>query len=270
MSAIIQSGQAGIGLAGLVGRRVRLGLIRDRILLFAVLVGGWEVLSHTVVDPLWISRPSLIAERLVALAASGELWRNTQRTLLEAVLGLALAFAVGVPLGIAMARYKYGHAVAEPFIMALHSLPRVALAPLFIIWFGIDLFSKVMMAFSTVLFIFMLNVHEGLKTIDRDLLDLLRTMRAPRLYVTRKVLLPWIVPWLIASLKIGVGLALIGAVVGELIGSSAGLGWYIEKSAGRLDTTGVFAGLVLLMGIAVAGNLVVARIERRFSSWRPS
>ncbi|MCG6121295.1 MAG: ABC transporter permease [Microvirga sp.] len=251
-------------------RGSRLGLIRDRILLFAVIVGGWEAISHTLIDPLWISRPSLIAERLFELALSGELWRNTQRTLTAAALGLGLAFAVGLPVGIAMARYKYGHAVAEPFIMALHSLPRVALAPLFIIWFGIDLFSKVMMAFSTVVFIFMLNVHEGLKTVDRDLLDLLRTMKAPRSYVTRRVLLPWLVPWLIASLKIGVGLALIGAVVGELIGSSAGLGWYIERSAGRLDTTGVFAGLVLLMAIAVAGNIAVSRIERRFSSWRPT
>jgi NitT/TauT family transport system permease protein len=194
---------------------------------------------------------------------------HTQRTLLAAFLGLVLAFALGVPIGIGMARYKYAHAVAEPFIISLYSLPRVALAPLFIIWFGIDLFSKVMMAFSTVIFIFMLNVHQGLKTVDTDLLDLMRTMRAPRGYVTRKVLLPWIVPWIFAALRIGIGLALIGAVVGELIGASAGLGWYIEHSAGRLDTTGVFAGLAMLVLIAVLGEAIVARLEKRYSSWRP-
>ncbi|ERI15415.1 hypothetical protein O206_19275 [Ochrobactrum sp. EGD-AQ16] len=222
------------------------------------------------VNPLWISSPSAVGARLLEIAASGELVRHTHTTLTEAALGLLLAFTIGVPIGIAMARFRYAHAVAEPFIMALYSLPRVALAPLFIIWFGIDLFSKVMMSFSTVLFIFMLNIHEGLKTIDKDLLELFRTMKAPRGYVLRKVILPWLVPWVIASLRIGIGLSLIGAVVAELVGSSAGLGWYIEYSAGRLDTTGVFAGLVLLTVIAVVGNLIVGALERHYSSWRPS
>jgi len=245
-------------------------LLRDRLLVFFAFLLLWEAAGWFGINPLWISSPWAVAERMYQLAGSGELFLHMQRTLTEAALGLILAFAVGVPLGIAMARYRYAHSVAEPFIMALYSLPRVALAPLFIIWFGIDLFSKVMMSFSTVLFIFMLNVHEGLKTIDNDLLDLFRTMKAPRHYVLRKVILPWLVPWVIASLRIGIGLALIGAVVAELIGSSAGLGWYIEHSAGRLDTTGVFTGLVSLTVIAVAGNIIVARLEKRFSSWRPS
>ncbi len=248
----------------------RLRLLVDRILLFAVLVALWELAGRYWVDPVWSSRPSLIAERLVVLARSGDLYLHTWTTLTEAALGLALAFVVGLPIGIAMAHYKYANEVAQPFIMALYSLPRVALAPLFIIWFGIDLFSKVFMAFSTVIFIFMLNVHEGLKTIDKDLLDLFRTMRAPGFYVFRKVILPSLVPWLIASVRIGVGLALVGAVVSELIGASAGLGWYIERSAGRMDTTGVFVGLVALGIIAIAGNLVVDALDRRFSAWRPA
>jgi len=255
------------GKTSLVGT-IDIRLLRDRLLVFFAFMLLWEAAGWLGVNPLWISSPSAVAERMYQLGASGELFLHMQRTLTEAGLGLILAFTVGVPLGIAMARYKYAHSVAEPFIMALYSLPRVALAPLFIIWFGIDLFSKVMMSFSTVLFIFMLNVHEGLKTMDRDLLDLFRTMKAPRHYVLRKVILPWLVPWVIASLRIGIGLALIGAVVAELIGSSAGLGWYIEHSAGRLDTTGVFTGLVALTIIAVAGNVIVARLERRFSSWR--
>ena len=249
---------------------LRFRLTRDRLLVFAIILGLWEVLSRSGVDPLLISSPSLVGQRIFELGASGALWKHTQRTLVEALLGLLLAFVIGVPLGIAMARYKYANAVAEPFVMGLYSLPRVALAPLFIIWFGIDLLSKVLMSFSTVLFIFMLNVHEGLKTIDRDLLDLMRTMRAPRSYVLRKVIMPWLVPWIIASLRIGVGLALVGAVVAELVGSSAGLGWYIEYSAGHLDTTGVVTGLVMLTVIAVAGNIAVARLEATFSSWRPS
>ncbi|PZO76677.1 MAG: ABC transporter permease [Mesorhizobium amorphae] len=238
------------------------------MLVFVAILAVWEGAGHLGVSEIWISSPSAVAERLWTMALDGELFLHMQRTLTEAALGLALAFAVGVPIGIAMARYKYANEVAEPFIMALYSLPRVALAPLFIIWFGIDLFSKVMMAFSTVIFIFMLNIHEGLKTIDRDLVDLFRTMRAPRGVMLRKVILPWLAPWVIASLRIGIGLSLIGAVVAELIGSSAGLGWYIENSAGRLDTTGVFAGLVSLTVIAGAGNILVARLEKKISGWR--
>ena len=245
-------------------------LVRDRLILFAIVLLLWQSATWFGVDPLWVSSPSLVAQRLWQLGISGQLQKHMQQTLTEASLGLGLAFVVGVPIGMAMARFKYANAVAEPFIMALYSLPRVALAPLFIIWFGIDLLSKVMMSFSTVLFIFMLNVHEGLKTVDKDMLDLLRTMKAPRHYVVTNVLLPWLVPWIIASLRIGIGLALVGAVVAELIGSSSGLGWYIEYSAGRLDTTGVFAGLVSLTFIAVIGNLLVAALERRFSSWRAS
>jgi NitT/TauT family transport system permease protein len=246
----------------------RLRLWRDRLLVLVVILVAWELLGRHVLDEVWVSRPSAIAERLWQLALSGKLWLHAQRTVLAASLGLALAFACGVPIGIAMARFKYAYAVAEPFVMSLYSLPRVALAPLFIIWFGIDLFSKVMMAFSTVLFIFMLNVHQGLKTVDPDLVELMRTMRASRAYVTRKVFLPWIVPWIFASLRIGIGLSLIGAVVGELIGASAGLGWYIEHSAGRLDTTGVFAGLTTLVLIAVTADTVLSRIEKRYTHWR--
>jgi NitT/TauT family transport system permease protein len=241
---------------------------RDRILVFVAILAAWEAAGHLGVSEIWISSPSAVATRMFQLALSGELFVHAQRTITEAGLGLALAFVVGVPVGIAMAHYKYGYEVAEPFVMALYSLPRVALAPLFIIWFGIDLFSKVMMAFSTVIFIFMLNIHEGLKTIDRDLVDLFRTMRAPRGVVLRKVILPWLAPWVIASLRIGIGLSLVGAVVAELIGSSAGLGWYIENSAGRLDTTGVFVGLVSLTVIAAAGNALVAKLEKRMTGWR--
>lgn len=245
-------------------------ILRDRFLVFMALMVAWELVARFLVNPLWVGVPSRIAERLWSLALSGQLARHVGTTLTEAGLGLLLAFAVGVPIGILMARHKYGSAVAEPFVMALYSTPRVALAPLFILWFGIDLLSKVMMAFSIVVFIFILNIQEGLKTVDRDLLDLFKTMRAPRSYITRKILLPWIVPWIIASLRLAVGSALIGAIVAELIGSSAGLGWYIEHSAGRIDTTGVFAGLAALVVIAVVLNSAIAFIEKRTTAWRPA
>ena len=249
-------------------RRSSLRLMIDRLLLLAVVLAIWEAIALWAVDPFWVGQPSQIAGRLWQIAISGELWRHAWTTLLEAGLGLFMAFAIGVPLGILMARFKYGSVVAEPYVMALYSMPRVALGPLFIMWFGIDLFSKVMMVFSIVVFIFILNIHEGLKTVDKDIVDLFRTMRAPSSYVTRTVLIPWIEPWILASMRLAIGAALIGAIVGELVGASQGLGWYIEQSAGRLDTTGVFAGLVALVVIAALANSLVGWVERRRLAWR--
>ncbi|MBP1845727.1 NitT/TauT family transport system permease protein [Rhizobium petrolearium] len=193
---------------------------------------------------------------------------HTSTTLQEAGAGLLFAAVVGVPIGIGLARAPRLARLLDPVIMGLYGLPRVALAPLFILWFGIGLFSKIMMSFTMVLFIFILNVMEGIRTIDKDQLDLMTSMRAGRFYVVWTVLLPAIVPWILASFRIGVGLALIGAVVGELIGSNRGLGWYVESSGGQLDTTGVFSGLIVLMVLAMLANYLIGFMERKIVRWR--
>lgn len=244
----------------------RMGAAQAALIL--VLLGLWEAASWTVLNPFWSSRPTLILQRLWMLARSGELWVHCSITLQEAGAGLFLGALVGVPLGIALARAPRTAKVVEPVVMGLYGLPRVALAPLFILWFGIGLFSKIMMAFTMVVFIFMLNVMEGIRTIDADHLDLMRSMRAGRVYLVRRVLLPAVTPWILASFRIGVGLALIGAVVGELIGANRGLGWYVEKSGGQLDTTGVFTGLVVLMILAMLANQIIGLVERRVVKWR--
>lgn len=132
------------------------------------------------------------------------------------------------------------------------------MAPLFILWFGIGLLSKVMMAFSFVVFIFLLNTMQGLREVDRDHIDLLRSMRASPAFIARRVQFPSMMPWLIAAARISVGLALIGSV----LGANRGLGWYVEHASGRLDTTGVFAGLTALMIIAVLMKQAVNLLER--------
>jgi len=247
---------------------IRNSIMLQRSALIAVSLGVWEISGLYLFNPFWSSRPTLVFQRIVTMALSGDLWRHTSTTLLEAGTGLLLAAIVGVAVGIALARAAHLAKVVEPIIMGLYGLPRVALAPLFILWFGIGLLSKVMMSFTMVVFVFILNVIEGVGTIDPDLLDLMRSMRAGRLYVVRRVLLPAIVPWLLASFRIGIGLALIGAVVGELIGANRGLGWYIEDAGGSLDTTGVFAGLLVLMIVAMVLNQVIAYFERRVITWR--
>jgi sulfonate transport system permease protein len=239
----------------------RLGLVAGLLLV-------WEFSAGHLFNEFWSSRPSLIAERLMVLFKTGEIWRHLDATVSEALLGLLLGALVGTPIGIALARYRRAAAIVDPFVMGLYGLPRVALAPMFILWFGISLFAKVMMSFSMVVFVFILNVTEGIRTVDPDMVDLMRTMRAPRSYIMRKVTIPSIVPWLLASFRIGIGLSLVGAVVGELIGANRGLGWYVLRAGGQLDTTGVFTGLLVLMLMAMIANQIIFQIERMVLHWR--
>jgi NitT/TauT family transport system permease protein len=240
----------------------RLGLIGGLLLI-------WEFSAGHLFNEFWSSRPSLIGERLLKLVASGEIWRHLDATVSEALLGLLLGAVIGTPIGIALAKYRRAAEIVDPFVMGLYGLPRVALAPMFILWFGISLLAKVMMSFSMVVFVFILNVTEGIRTVDSDMVDLMRTMRAPKSYVLRKVTIPSIVPWLIASFRIGIGLSLVGAVVGELIGANRGLGWYVLRAGGQLDTTGVFTGLLVLMIVAMIANQIIFLIERKVTHWRP-
>ncbi|WP_424134924.1 ABC transporter permease [Roseomonas chloroacetimidivorans] len=234
----------------------------QRILLIGVVLAVWEVATDHYVDPFWVSQPSLIAARLWQMAASGDLVWHASATAWQALLGLLLGLVVGVLAGVLYAAFPRGAQLADPLVMGLYSVPRVAFAPLFIIWFGIGLLSKVMMAFSMVVFVYLLNTAQGLREVDRDLLDAMRSMRARPLWLLWHVRLPAILPWIFGATRIGLGLALVGSVLGELLGANRGLGWYVERSGGRLDTTGVMAGLIALMVIAVVGNEIVRLIER--------
>jgi NitT/TauT family transport system permease protein len=233
-----------------------------RLVILAVLLGAWQYAADRLIGTFWISSPSLIGEWLWLLHRSGDLYWHAEMTVWQAFVGLVFGLVVGVALGLLLGAMPRIAAIVDPFIMALYSLPRIALAPLFILWFGIGLLSKIVMVFSLVFIVFVLNTMNGLREIDRDLISLMRTMRAGRLYVIRRVQLPSLVPWVFAALRISIGLALIGSVLGELLGANRGLGWYIEDAGGRLDTTGVFAGLVALMIVAVLANEVVKLLER--------
>ncbi|NDH51635.1 MAG: ABC transporter permease [Betaproteobacteria bacterium] len=234
-----------------------------RALVLVAVFGLWQLVSGRLIDEFWISNPYDIFTRLWQLATSGMLWIHSWATLWQALLGLMLALPIGIALGIFLVAFPRTAVAVDPYLMGLYSLPRIALAPLFVIWFGIGLMSKVMLVFSLVVFVFVLNTRQGLLEVDRDLISLMKTMRATRRYIFRRVQMPSILPWLIAAFRINVGLALIGSVIGELLGSNRGLGWYIEHSGGRLDTTGVFAGLIALMVLALLINEAVSAVERK-------
>jgi NitT/TauT family transport system permease protein len=232
------------------------------------LVASWEIAATYFVNPFWIGQPSAIATRLWDVFVHGDMLTHTGITLIHSVVGLFSSLIIGVPLGMLFAANRFTAATVEPYFLGLYSLPRVALAPLFILWFGIGSLSKIVMAFSMVVFVVVLNTYEGVRGVDRDLIDMLRAMRASRLYAFRKVVLPSIVPWIFASLRVGIGLALVGAVIGELVGANRGLGWYIEYAAGRVDIIGVFAGLVVLAILGMGLNEVVKAVEARVTRGR--
>jgi NitT/TauT family transport system permease protein len=239
-----------------------------RIAVGLVVLGAWEFTSGRWYNDFWISRPSAILARLADLTASGDLWFNLQTTLEETLIGLAIGIVAGTALGVALASSGRISDWIYPYIMALYSLPKVALAPLFVVWFGIGLGSKVVMVTSLVIFVAFYNAYEGVRNIDPDLLDMMKTFRADRRATLGWVVLPSIAVWFFTSVRLGIGLALIGSVIAELVGANRGIGYYITKSAGTLDTTGIFAGLFVIMIVAIALEAIVVAGERRFLRYR--
>lgn len=246
----------------------RLVLNGWRIVLTAVLLAAWEIAATTVATPFWISQPSRVFDRLLTLAGNGLLLLHVWATLQAAFLGLAAGGLVGVVLGLLLGARPRVAAIFDPLLMGLNSLPRVALAPLFIIWFGIGLPSKVILAFSLVVFPVLINTYQGVRGVDRELVDMLRTMQASPAQIARRVTIPSTLPWIFAGLRIGLGMSLIGAVVGELVGSNRGVGYYVESAAANFDTTGVFAGLVILMVMTIALNELMKLVEARLFRWK--
>jgi NitT/TauT family transport system permease protein len=242
----IAAGQAGIG-----------------IIIFIL----WEFCSGTFVNSFWFSKPSLILVRVANMALDGSLWYHLGATLQEILLGLVIGMAGGVFLGIGLAYSGIFQHWINPYILALFSLPKASLAPLFVIWLGIGLLSKVVMVITMVIFVVFYNIYDGIRGLDPDLTDMMRAFCAKPGKWLKWVILPSLATWIINSLRISIGNATIGAVISEMIGASRGIGYYITYSSGILDTTGTFAGLFIVMAIAlVLGRLVT--IVEKFVVWQ--
>lgn len=249
------------------GRATTVMLIRLAVLVVFLLI--WELVSGRLVDPLFISQPSEIWATLSTWARDGTLARDTWLTVQEIALGYAIGASTGVVAGFALAIIRMLGEVLDPYMIALYSIPKVALAPLFIIWFGIDLQMKVLLAAVTVFFLVYLNTAAGVRSVDRGLVDAVRLMGGNHREVITKVLLPGSMAGVITGLRVAVPYALIGAVVGELVASNRGLGYLMLDSASQFNTAGVFAALVVITLIATVLNLGVNALDRRSSRWKP-
>lgn len=243
--------------------RFRRAVVAGRIAVAVVVLGAWQLASGRLVSAFFVSSPSDIIGRLVQLVVTGELWPHLTQTLIEVGAGLLIGVPLGIALGVALGMSQLLSGWLLPYVMALYSLPRVALAPLFIVWFGIGLLSKITMVVTMVLFVIFYNVYQGVRDIDQDLLDVSRSFRANRWQTLRWIVLPSLTPWLVTALRLSIGIALIGAVIAELIAASAGLGYYIKLSSNLLDVTGVFAGLTVITAVAILLDQVLGHVERR-------
>ena len=238
-----------------------------RVVLLAALIVLWEIAADRWIDSTFISRPSDIAGRLGEWAGDGTLWTNTWITVQEIVYGFLLGAAAGALAGFVLASISLAYRVLDPFMMALYSIPKVALAPLFIVWFGIGMHMKVLLAAVTVFFLVFLNTAAGVREVDRGLIDAVRLMGGTGRDVARKVVLPASMTGVLTGLKVAIPYALIGAVIGELVASNRGLGYLINDAAAQFDTAGVFATLIVIMLLAFVLNTLVHLAEAWLMPW---
>jgi NitT/TauT family transport system permease protein len=249
-----------------------LALLRRRYLAATLsVVGGlalWEIVSRYVVaNALFLAGPSQIAVAIYHLAVTGELWRHIGVSAAEFALGYVVASILGIALGLTMASSATMKQALQPWVSGLYATPTIALAPLFILWFGIGIWSKVIVVITLVLFPVAINTEAGLRTTSERLIEMLRSFGATKRQIFLKVSLPSAVPFILAGLKLGIGRGLIGVVVAELFGSRAGLGRLISQSADAFNMPELFAGVVIL---AVAGIVMTAGfswLEVRLVPW---
>jgi NitT/TauT family transport system permease protein len=242
-----------------------------RIVQLLSIVGGfllWEGLSRFVVgNGLFLAPPSQIVREIVALTISGRLGHDVAVSALEFAIGFAISSVLGIALGFVMASNETAKEASEPWVQAFNATPTVALAPLFILWAGIGIWSKVMMVVIVVIFTIAINTEAGIRMTSPRLIETFRSFGATRAQIFLKLSLPSALPFILAGLKLGVGRGLIGVVVAELFGARAGLGNLISESAANFDMAGLFAGVVVLAAAGVGLTAVFRWLEHRIVPW---
>ncbi len=231
----------------------------------------WELVGGTyqLINPMFMSAPSLIWKAAVQLFGSGEIWNDLRVSGIEFGWGYLLSVVVAIPFGIAVGWYKKLAYTCDPFINAMNATPRVALFPLIIIWLGIGILSKVGIIFLGALFPMLINTRDGVKTTPVNLLNAARSFGASEWQIFKTVVLPSTVPFILTGLRQGIGRALIGVMVGELYAATAGIGFMITVAGATFQTDKVFVGVLIFAISGVVATDMVDRMERKFDRWRP-
>jgi len=242
------------------------GLIR--LVILVVVFGLWEWTARTFHTDFWTSRPSAVALEFVRWGRSGGLLSDLQITLTEAGVGFVIGSVVGGVLGFVLGWIRRLGNLFEPFILSLYTLPKVALAPLFVLWFGIGATNKIMFAAMLVFFMVFITTFQGARQVDRDLVENARLLGAGRWDVWTKIAMPYSAVWVFMGVRIGLPYALIGAIVGEFVAAEAGVGFRIKEATSFFNTAAVFAGLIVLMAISLFFLGALKLFERRVLRWQ--
>lgn len=230
--------------------------------------GGWEWLVRSgAVNPLFISSPTLISLRLYEVFADGSIWPHIRASGEVAGLGFIASVAIGVPIGMLMGRVTLVRDTLEPLIMAKYSSPTVAFLPLLIIWFGLGIWSKVVLVFLGGVLIIIINTEAGVANVDPQLVETAKSFTGNEYQILSKIVIPSAMPFIVTGMRLAVGRILILVVVAELYGSSAGLGYLIFEASAFYDTAMIFVGVIILAAAGMTLNALLRALEMRLTPW---
>jgi NitT/TauT family transport system permease protein len=254
----------------------RIKLLFLQLLVAAVTLGLWQLLASVpvfgvmVLPPFFFSNPVEIGARIYDLFAGGTVWIHLWVTLEESVLAFVLGSVMGVLVGFWFARQPLVAAVFHPYVKTINALPRIVLGPIFALWFGLGIWSKVALGITLVFFIVFFNVYQGVREVSPAVLANARMLGMNDRQLLRHVYWPSALSWMFSSLHTSVGFAVVGAVVGEYLGAAAGIGYLIEIAEGNFQVDRVFAGMFVLVVFVLMIDALVSMVERRLLVWRPT
>src|SRR5215475_1043472 len=248
-------------------RSNRLGVVVTQLSILVALLLTWQFAVSEASLP-YFSRPSLVLAKLYDLLTHEDIYRHMYVTLVEIAVGYALGAVFGLVLGFVLGRSKFLSAAFEPYIMGLYSIPKIALAPVFIVWLGLGMASKVAVVFVASFFLVFFNTYSGLLAVNEELVRLARLMGATWPQTTWRVILPAAAAQIFLGLRTAVPYAVIGAVIGEYIGASEGLGYFILYASQTYDAPALFSGIIILVAIVFLANFTLNAIEAKVIRWR--
>jgi NitT/TauT family transport system permease protein len=244
-------------------------LAARRLIVLGILLSLWEALARFgVLNPFYVPPPSKVAVTLYGLFADGEIWTHIEATFGAALLGLALGVVVGAALGVGAALLPHVGEILDPAMTVLNAVPRIILAPLFVIWFGIGIASKVAVTFVLIAVLFFFAVYAGIKEVDQRLVERVKTLGGGSSILLREVYLPAVTAWALSNLKVAVGFAFTGAVVGEFVASSRGLGYLLSFAQSTYNASLTLALLLLIMVFVFVLFALAGSLEKRLLRWR--
>jgi len=265
--AVVEVQATKIAAAARKRRSSRLGIVVTQIGILAAILALWQFAVTDALLP-YFSRPSMIAAKLYELLTHRDIYRHMSVTLAEIAMGYALGAAVGLSLGFILGRSQFLSAALQPYIIGLYSIPKIALAPVFIVWLGLGIASKVAVVFVASFFLVFFNTYSGLISINEELVRLARLMGASWPQTIARVIVPAAAPQIFLGLRTAVPYAVIGAVIGEYIGSSEGLGYFILYASQTYDAAALFAGIIILVAIVFMANFGLNWLEGCAIRWR--